>query len=802
MGKSCVLKFNETCFWKKEAKIRFFSIVITIIGTFHFSQTQAQTLDIAVIEAAGSANAEAETFKNEIKALLDGERQVNFISYPLKAGETADRAAALLKTAFADRTTDMVLVLDVAANQSLGRTPSFVKPTFLPYVFNARITGLPLSGDSSGKRNLSYLTFNFDFEQELKIFQSVAPFQDAVLISDPRIEQSLSPEMLAVTKAQARKAGVNLSVQVFTGDVNKVSLPANTDAVLYGFFPSATQGQTKALIESVNNRGLVSFSLTGEEYVRLGALATNSPTTDLERLARRTALNMEEVLLGTPASRLPVFFNSSNRLMINMATSQQIRVAPSFDVLSEALLINELRETAERNYSLTDVARMAVQENLSLAAQRLQAESAGQSVKEVRGALLPQINSSVEYLVRRDDTTSVRDGTVAENSTDGSITLTQSLYSEELWAAFTIEKFSALSERELVREVELDITQSAVNAYLDVLREKTSLEQERYNLDITRENYRLAQNRVEVGTETAADLFRWESELANAKQAVLNAKSSFEQQRQELNQILNRPVDEEFTTTIETLDNPDLLISDPRITNLIENIYDLEALTDFFVEIGLDRAPELKQTEADIAASRRQLESDRRAYWLPDVNLTTELSSNFDEDRAVGGTDAEGSDWSVGIELSIPLYEGGSRYARTAQSRLAVRQFETNLRDTKNQIEQEIRNNLEAAHASYNSIPLAKQAETAAQMNYELVKDSYAQGAKDITDVLDAQETLIDAREASMNAVYTFLIDLMNVQRAIGAYDFFLTDTQRMELSQDLIMRVNRRRQNNEETLQ
>lgn len=788
--------------WRKICKKMFFTTAIIFISVFQLHKVYAQTLDIAVIETAGPANTEAKIFKDEIKALFEGARQVNFISYPLKAGETADRAQTVLKTAFANRTTDMVLVLDVAANQSLGLTPSFTKPTFLPYVFNARITGLPLSGDSSGKRNLNYLTFNFDFEKELRVFQSVAPFQDAVLISDPRIERSLSPEMIALTKAQAQKAGVNLTIQVFAGDVNKVSLPANTDAVLYGFFPNATQAQTKALIESVNERGLVSFSLTGEEYVRLGALATNNPTTDWERLARQTALNMEEVLLGTPASELPVFFDSSNRLMINMATSQRIRVAPSFDVLSEALLINELPETADRSYSLTEVARMAVRENLSLAAQRLQAQSAEQSVKEVRGALLPQINSSLEYSVRKDDTASVRDGTVAENSTDGSITLTQSLYSEELWAAFTIEKFSALSERELVREIELDITQSAVNAYLDVLREKTSLEQERYNLDITRENFRLAQNRVEVGTETAADLFRWESELANAKQAVLNAKSSFEQQRQELNQILNRPVNEEFTTTIETLDNPDLLISDPRITNLIENVYDLEALTNFFVEVGLDRAPELKQTEADIAASRRQLESDRRAYWLPDVNLTSELSSNFDEDRAFGGADAEDNDWSIGVELSIPLYEGGSRYARAAQSRLAVRQFETNLRDTKNQIEQDIRNNLEAAHASYNSIPLAKQAETAAQKNYELVKDSYAQGAKDITDVLDAQETLVDAREASMNAIYTFLIDLMNVQRAIGAYDFFLTDTQRMELSQDLIMRVNGQSQNNEETYQ
>ncbi|MEM9469503.1 MAG: hypothetical protein AAF988_05010, partial [Pseudomonadota bacterium] len=378
-------------------------------------------LDIAVIETAGPESTQAEIFKNEIKALFEGERDINFIGYTIKNNEGPDNILAAFNEASSNREVDMILALDVAANQSLGRAPSFSKPTFLPYVFNAQLSGLPLSGDSSGKKNLNYMTFDFDFEKELKALQSITSFNNAVLVSNPGTQANLKPEMVQNAKAQAKKAGVNLTIQTFAGDMSKISLPSNTDAVLYGFFPDANQAQTKALIEAVNARGIPSFSLIGEEHVKLGTLATNVPTADWEKLARRTALHMEEVLLGRPASELPVFFESSNRLMINMATSRKIRVAPSFDVLSEAMLINELPATADRNYSLTDVARQAVRENLSLAEQRLQAESAGQSVKEVRSGLLPQINSSVEYLTRKDDTAAVRAGTLAENSTDGSI---------------------------------------------------------------------------------------------------------------------------------------------------------------------------------------------------------------------------------------------------------------------------------------------------------------------------------------------------------------------------------------------
>lgn len=771
-------------------RVLWISLFFCSISIISSPQAYAQSLDIAVIETAGNKTEQADIFKREITTLFEGVRDVNFIRYSLETGKGKNSALKLLNTASSNAQVDMILVLDVAANQSLGTVSFFSKPTFLPYVFNAQLSGLPVSGDSSGKKNLNYITFEFDFEKEMAALQSVAPFKNAVLLSNQRTQASMKPEMISALQEQAKKAGVNLNIKPFDSDVNKISLPQNTDAVLYGFFPDATKAETQALFNMVNAKGLPSFSLIGEPYVRQGAFATNMPTTDWERLARRTALHMEEVLSGKPASELPVFFKSSSRLMINMETSRQIRMAPSFDILSEAVLINELPDTADRKYSLTDVARQAVRENLALAAQRLQSESADKAIKEVRSGLLPQINSSLSYSARKDDTAAVRSGTLPENSTDGSISLVQPLFVEDRWAAFTIQKYAALSQKELLREVELDITQAAVNSYLNVLLAKTSLQQERYNLDITRENYRLAKNRVEIGTQTAADLFRWESELANAKQALLQAKSNFEQQRQQLNQILNRPINEEFSTSVETLENPNLLISDARIPALIENTYDLEVLTDFFVELGLARAPEIKQTQASIEANKRQLKSDQRAYWVPDLNLTSEVTNNFDENRSRTGLGGDDTDWRIGIELSLPLYEGGARSARAAQSRLAVRELETNLQNLKNQIEQDIRSSLKAAHASYNSIPLAKQAENAAQKNYELINDSYAQGARNITGVLDAQDTLIAAREASMNSVYAFLIDLMNVQRAIGAYDFFLTDAQRLQLSGELIERV------------
>lgn len=757
----------------------------------------ALTLNLAIIESESTKNdipSIQNRLKEELLTLLRGNHEVNFISYELKSSDSQDDVNQVLDEAYANSIVDMVLVVDTAANQSLGLRRSFLKPTFLPLVINAQLAGYPMENDSSNTKNLSYLSRQINFTEEMSVLKKVTPFQHAILITDSRVERSIDPNQLQQTIIQAASAGVNLEIVAYDGNSNAFvdNLASDIDSVLFGVLTGFSDQQIAGLINAVTARGIPSFSLVGEEFVRLGVLASNNPATDSTRLARRNAFHIQDVLLGANAAELPVFFDASNRLMINMATSRKIRVAPRFSVLSDAVQINEENTDVDIQYSLNDVARLAVRENLNIAIQRLQAQSSNYAVVEVRSALLPQINSTASYTTRR-DSLATRSGFFAEESTDGSLTLSQSLFSEKLWSSLTIQKYSNLAEQELLREVELDITEIAVDAYLGILRARTSLEQQRFNLDITRENYRLAENRVAVGVENAADLYRWQSELANAKQAVLFSTSDYQQQRQRLNQILNRPIAEEFSTTVETLDNPLLLINDQRLIDLIQNIYDIQALTEFFVEAGLERAPELKQVGAQLSAARRRLKSDERAFWLPEVNLIADYSSNFEEERVSGSGFGADDDWTVGVEVTLPLFQGGARLARKSQSALSVQQRHVDQLNTRNQVEQKIRNAMQATNASFNSIELAELSEQASLQNYNLVAESYNLGETSIVTLLDAQEALVDAGQNAMNASYTFLLDLMDLQRASGAFDFFLGDSNRAVLTEEILRFVKSR---------
>ena len=61
-------------------------------------------------------------------------------------------------------------------------------------------------------------------------------------------------------------------------------------------------------------------------------------------------------------------------------------------------------------------------------------------------------------------------------------------------------------------------------------------------------------------------------------------------------------------------------------------------------------------------------------------------------------------------------------------------------------------------------------------------------GAVSIINFLEARDASLNAEQNAINAVYDFLIDLMNLQRSTAAFDFFLDD-QEMQRSVDEIKR-------------
>lgn len=191
---------------------------------------------------------------------------------------------------------------------------------------------------------------------------------------------------------------------------------------------------------------------------------------------------------------------------------------------------------------------------------------------------------------------------------------------------------------------------------------------------------------------------------------------------------------------------------------------------------GLAASPELMALEALLSATQRELKAKQRAYWSPTVSLQGEVTHVMDEERLAGLSAEDDTDWSLGINVSLSLFEGGARSARVSNSLLNLHQLRTQQDAARERIVQRIRATLHNIGASHPSIQLSQHAATAAKKNLNLVTEAYSRGAISILDLLDAQNAALVAEESATNAVFDFLIDLMNLQRSLGRFDFFLDE--------------------------
>ena len=719
-----------------------------------------------------------ELFKKELHTLAGEDFDIRFpYDKQLDGAWSARQITKALQQLQNDPHVDMVLALGYVSSAIAARHIPLHKPTFAPFIIDANIQGLPEKDGTSGIKYLNYLNSGANFLRDLQVMNSVAECKNIAVFLE---QASFEAQPGLVQKAQnvAATAGIELTfVEQRTQNENLVARlsPEIQCIVITGLGRISSDAMTR-LIKTLNARKIPSYSLLDASLVKRGVLMSEAPHANWLRLARRNALNMHAVLHGELTAHQPVTYERKRRLTINMATARAINIAPRFDVLNRAKLINEIPKAKGQKLSLAIVAEQALAANLDLRAAALDVEVAGTNIDQARAQLFPQLNARVGINRLNDDSNNVISGAAAEQSSDAAITLRQILYSDSALANVAIERYFKKNQLAIKRQLELDIIVEAVTTYLNVLKAQTLIQVQQEDLKLSRTNLEHAKTRQRIGVASPAEIYRWQIRLSNARRELLRSQAQLQQSHDALNRLLNRPLKESFIAQPATLDDPRLIISRKELFDYVNNDHAYERLGDFMMEQGAKASPELAALDALINASQRELQTSRRAYWSPTITLQGEMSHVFDEER-VAGLSAEGdNDWSLGINVELPLLEGGARAARVSSSQFNFNQLLIQRDSTLQQINQRIRASLHDIEASYPAIQLSKDAALAAKKNLDLVTDAYTRGAVSVIDLLDAQNASLIAQESATNAVFDFLIDLMNLQRNVGRFDYFLKE--------------------------
>lgn len=748
-------------------------------------------IDVAFVhdrEVSSWAQGVHDSLREEVQRILDVDYTVRMPDELVFTGDgTAVSVQAALERALGTSGVEIVIASGPLGSREAALLPARAVPVIGAMILDPGFQGVPMVDGTSGVENYTYVTTGNILAADLEALDRVLDYRRLLILGSGSFVEALPTGAELPTEF----AGHDLVTVAAGGgvDATLAQVPADADAVYLLPMTEMTRNEIVALLDGLANRNLPVLSFMGEPDVRDGALVGVAPADWSRRVHRRVALAASRIMGGEPAAQLPVSITRDGRLFLNAATATRIGVSPPFEVIIEAVTIDEALPPGAETVDLAEVMVRAQAQNLDVAATEAAVAAGVEQVGIAKAELLPQIGIGLGgFLIDKDSATYFP--TASERTVSGSAGLTQIIWSDRAWAGYSIEKHLQDAREGELDRVRLDVGLEAATAYITVLRAQTRLQIQRQNLTFSRTNLERADVRVAVGDANRSELYRWQSKIAGEQSQVMEAAVARRLALIELNRVLARPLDEHLELVDATVEDQFQIVVDPRVDRYIKDPASLDLLREYLAEKGLAWSPEVQQFDASILAAERAHTAAKRSFWSPDIGL----SGGVDHVISRGGEGSAMNDpllpndtsWSLGVFLSLPLFEGGARSAETRRTTQESYRLRRDREATADRIEQNVHNATFQMAASRLAIDLARKAAEAAERNLDLVADNYTLGRVSLVDLIDAQTNALNSHLAAADAVNDYLLDLMRVERAVGRFMFFVSAEDREAWIQEL----------------
>ncbi len=315
----------------------------------------------------------------------------------------------------------------------------------------------------------------------------------------------------------------------------------------------------------------------------------------------------------------------------------------------------------------------------------------------------------------------------------------------KLRAAVDLTKKEVKATKEQLKKDENTVIYDVVKAYYSVLAAKAFVETAQLAVRDAENHLKIAEAVYRAGTGLKSDVLRAKVYLEQMEENLVKAKSNYS--------IALRAL------AVAIGDFPDVELSvdgDLTYKPFSFNLNDL-------IETAIKNRPELKELKVRISQTK-DMERMAKADFLPQIGAFGEI---FAADDSVPW-DKENSSWMVGVRASINLFSGGEKLYRLRRSRIArlkVKEYEER---AKKGIA------FEVSRAYYNFISakkrvdLARAAIASAQESLRIVEKRYKNGLATITELLDTQTALNQARSNYVAALSAYRQAVAEVYYAAG----------------------------------
>ena len=289
-------------------------------------------------------------------------------------------------------------------------------------------------------------------------------------------------------------------------------------------------------------------------------------------------------------------------------------------------------------------------------------------------------------------------------------------------AATREAKSDIKADRARLHETEQTVLLNAASAYLKVLCDQQIVSLNHDNVAALDEQLTASQHRYKEGELTLTDVRQSELRLAGARADVLKAEATLEGDRATFVRLVG-----DYPANLAA---PDLHLALPGSRD--DFIKQAESGNTGVIAARYAE----KAAMAGIDASRGSL--------LPEASINGDVSHGWNQNNGISDTDVDQR--KVVLAITIPLYDGGTNYAKMAAARETTTQrkfeYDNALRIAHEQAIT-VWANYQAAEAALKELALQVEA---AQAAIKGVREESKVGTRTVLDVLDAEQELRNAR--------------------------------------------------------
>ncbi|MEX2045321.1 MAG: TolC family protein, partial [Opitutus sp.] len=371
-----------------------------------------------------------------------------------------------------------------------------------------------------------------------------------------------------------------------------------------------------------------------------------------------------------------------------------------------------------------------------------------EAVTQQRAGVLPIFNASLQQ--RRSQGVSIATVVVTSGRPasrfDGLITGSFAAFDPELLSAFKAARLGAQIAQSNYQFVVQGVLAGVAETYFAHLRNLRRLDVLDANIARARSLYELAVNQLNAGVATQIDVTRAEAQVAQAEQARLQQVTALYQSELLLKRLLD---------------------IEPGRELRLENFEVRRGSTSLF---ALSEQKTAFEKRADYLASQQSLEQAKVAVRtavyerLPSLNLT----GNYGVASAKFDDDSKQEQWSAGIGISVPIFDGLRAGANRRIALSRQRAQELRVHHLELQISSELRLAAQDSGSRNAQITVAEKSLRLAQEELRLAQQRYQQGVADNREVVEAQNRLAVADDNLVEAVFQYNLSRVELARARG----------------------------------